>query len=121
MEKRYVVEIGMGVDQHGHRGDPTSAAVKAVNNAISNISLCGISEILDLRDAGEMIVDVLIGTPFSEKLGEEKVLEAIPLGKKRLKAVEGGLIARGVQVNSMGDDSADILVVNAAVTVSFDL
>ena len=76
---------------------------------------------LTFRSAGEMIVDVLIGTPFPEKLDEEKVLEAIPLGKKRLKAVEGGLIARGVQVNSMGDDSADILVVNAAVTVSFDV
>ena len=49
------------------------------------------------------------------------MLEALPLGKKRLKAIEGGLIARGVQVNSMGDDSPDIVVVNAAITVSFDL
>jgi len=31
MEKRYVVEIGMGVDQHGHRGDPTDAAIKAIH------------------------------------------------------------------------------------------
>ncbi len=121
MEKRYVVEIGMGVDQHGHRGNPTGAAIKAVNNAISNISLCGISEILSLRDPGQMIVDVLIGTPFPENLDEEKVLEAIPLGKRRLKVVEGGLTARGVQLKLLGDDSADILVVNAAVTVSFDL
>ena len=121
MEKRYVVEIGMGVDQHGHRGNPTGAAIKAVNNAISTISLCGILEILNLRDPGQMSVDVLIGTPFPEKLDVKKVLEAIPLGKKRLKAVEGGLIARGVQLTSLGDDSADILVVNAAVTVSFDL
>jgi uncharacterized protein (TIGR02058 family) len=121
MEKRYVVEIGMGVDQHGHRGNPTGAAIKAVNNAISTISLCGILEILNLRDPEQMSVDVLIGTPFPEKLDVKKVLEAIPLGKKRLKAVEGGLIARGVQLTSLGDDSADILVVNAAVTVSFDL
>ena len=121
MKKRYVVEIGMGVDQHGHRGDPTDAAIKAIHNAISNISLCGISEVLNLGDPGEMIVDVLLGAPFPQNVDEEKVLEAIPFGKKRLKAIEGGLIARGVQLKSLGDDSADILIVNAAITVSFDL
>jgi len=121
MNKRYAVEIGMGVDQHGHKGDPTGAAIKAINNAISNISLCGVSEILNLGDPGEMIVDVLIGTPFPQNVDEEKVLEVIPFGKKRLKAVEGGLVARGVQLKSLGDDSADILIVNAAITVSFDL
>jgi uncharacterized protein (TIGR02058 family) len=121
MEMRYIVEIGMGVDQHGHKGDPTGAAIKAIDDAISNICLCGISEILNLSDPGEMIVDVLIGAPFPHHVDQEKVLEAIPFGKKRLKAVEGGLIARGVQLKSLGDGSADILIVNAAVTVSFDL
>ncbi len=121
MKKRYVVEIGMGVDQHGHRGDPTGAAIRAINSAIYNISLCGISEILNLSDPREMIVDVLIGTPFPHNVDEEKVLEAIPFGRKRLKAIEGGLIARGVQLKSLGDDSADILIANAAITVSFDL
>ncbi len=121
MEKRYVVEIGLGVDQHGHKGDPTDAAIKAIHNAISNISLCGISEILDFSDPGEMIIDVLLGTPFPQNVDEEKVLEAIPFGTKHVKAVEGGLIARGVQLKSLGDDSADILIANAAITVSFDL
>jgi uncharacterized protein (TIGR02058 family) len=121
MEKRYVVQMGMGVDQHGHKGDPTRAAIKAINNAISNNSLCGISEVLNLSGPGNMIVDVLIGTPYPKEMDEEKVLEAIPFGKKRLKAVEGGLVARGVQLKSLGDDSAEILIVNAAVTVSFDL
>ena len=121
MKKRYVVEIGMGVDQHGHKGDPTDAAIKAIHNAISNISLCGISEILNLSDPGEMIVDVLIGAPFLQNLDKEKVLETIPFGRKYLKAVEGGLIARGIQLKSLGDDSEDILIVNAAITVSFDL
>ncbi|NIS63201.1 MAG: hypothetical protein GTO13_21670 [Proteobacteria bacterium] len=121
MEKRYVVEIGMGVDQHGHRGDPTDAAIKAVRNAISNISLCGISEILNLSDPGEMIVDVLLGAPFPQNVDEEQVLEAIPFGSKRLRVVEGGLIGRGVQLKSLGDDSEDILIVNAAITVSFNL
>jgi uncharacterized protein (TIGR02058 family) len=121
MEKRYVVEIGMGVDQHGHKGDPTSAAIKAVRNAISNVCLCGISEILNLSGPGEMVVDVLIGTPFPQNVDEGKVLEAIPFGRKRVKAVEGGMRARGVQLTSLGDDSADILIANAAVTVSFDI
>jgi uncharacterized protein (TIGR02058 family) len=121
MEKRYVVEIGMGVDQHGHKGDPTSAAIKAVRNAISDVCLCGISEILNLSGPGEMVVDVLIGTPFPQNVDAGKVLEAIPFGRKRLKAVEGGLVARGVQLTSLGDDSADILIANAAVTVSCDI
>lgn len=121
MERRYVVEIGMGVDQHGHKGDPTEAAMRAVRNAISNVCLCGISEILELGGPGAMIVDVLIGAPFHEKVNEERVLGAIPFGRKRLKAVEGGLVARGVQVESLGDESSDILIVDAAVTVSFDL
>mgnify|MGYP001467745957 CR=1 FL=1 len=111
----------MGVDQHGHRRDHTDAAIKAIRSAISNISLCGIWEILNLSDPGEMIVDVLIGAPFRKNLDEERVLEAIPFGRKRLKAAEGGLIDRGVQLKSLGDDSEDILVVNAAITVSFDL
>jgi len=120
MEKRFVVEIGMGVDQHGHRGDPTNAAIKAVRNAVSDICLCGISEILNLRDPMKMLVDVLISAPFAGRVDEKKVLEAIPFGTKRLKAVEGGMIAKGVQLGSLGDDSADILIANAAVTVSFD-
>lgn len=121
MEKRYAVEMGMGVDQHGHKGDPTDAAIKAVRNAISNVCLCGISEILKLSGPREMVVDVLIGAPFPERVNEEKVLGAIPFGRKRLKAVEGGLVARGVQLELLGDESSDMLVVNAAVTVSFDL
>jgi uncharacterized protein (TIGR02058 family) len=121
MEKRYVVEIGMGVDQHGHKGDPTGAAIKAVRNAISDVCLCGISEILNFSGPREMVVDVLIGTPFPQNVDEGKVLEAIPFGRKRVRAVEGGLIARGVQLTSLGDDSADILIANAAVTVSFDI
>jgi uncharacterized protein (TIGR02058 family) len=121
MEKRYVVEMGMGVDQHGHKGDPTEAAMKAVRNAISKVCLCGISEILELGGPEEMIIDVLIGAPFPEKVNEERVLGAIPFGRKCLKAIEGGLVVRGVQVGSLGDTSSDILIVNAAVTVSFDL
>jgi uncharacterized protein (TIGR02058 family) len=121
MEKRYVIEIGLGVDQHGHKGDPTGAAIRAIHNAISNVGLCGIFEILNLSDPNEMIVDVLLGTPFPENLDEERVMESIPFGTKRVKAVKGGLIARGVQLKSLGDESADILIVNAAVTVSFDL
>jgi uncharacterized protein (TIGR02058 family) len=121
MKKRYVVEIGVGVDQHGHKGDTTDAAIKAVRSAISNVSLCGISEILNLSDPGEMIVDVLIGTPFPGNMDDERVMEAIPFGRKSVKAVEGGLIARGVQLKSLGDQSPDIVIVNAAVTVSFDL
>ncbi len=44
--KKFIVEMGMGIDQHGQ--DPTNAARKAVKDAISRSCLCGLVEVARL-------------------------------------------------------------------------
>ena len=51
--KRYVVEFGMGLDIHGQ--DAGKAAQKAVKDAVSRSCLCGLSEVLGLRDFNEEV------------------------------------------------------------------
>ncbi|MBD3340886.1 MAG: hypothetical protein GF353_17390, partial [Candidatus Lokiarchaeota archaeon] len=63
-------------------------------------------------------VDVLIGAPYPENINEKKVLRAIPFGKRTLKVVKGGLIARGIKIEELGDVSDEMIICNAAVTVS---
>ena len=121
MKKRMIVEMGFGVDQHGHENNPTKAAIKAVKDAISNNCLPGVREIIDLKDPNKMLVDILIGCPYPDKINEKKVLRAAPFGKKSLKVVEGGLIVEGIRIPELGDDSPNMIIANAAVTVSFDL
>ena len=41
--KRYLIEIGTGVDMHG--GDMTGAALKAVKDAMSHCCMAGVREI----------------------------------------------------------------------------
>ena len=33
--KRFITQIGQGVDQHGHNDDCTNAAIKAIKNALN--------------------------------------------------------------------------------------
>jgi len=120
-EQRFVLQLGMGTDQHGHDNDCTNAAIKAIKNAISNNCLTGLSEICGLKkpeDISRMKVHVKIGAPYPEKLDEKKVLKAIPFGQKSIKVVQGGLIAKGIMIEELGDTSDQIIVCNAAVTVS---
>jgi len=120
-EKRFITQIGMGVDQHGHHDDCSNAAFKAIKNAISTNCLTGLIEICGLKepqDLKKMIVHVKIGVPFPERIDERKVLKAIPLGQKSIEIVKGGLVVPGIQINELGDTSDNIIVCNAAVTVS---
>ncbi|MHA1273569.1 MAG: Lin0512 family protein [Promethearchaeota archaeon] len=119
--KRFIVQIGMGVDQHGHDNDCTKAAQKAIKNAISNNCLTGLLEICNMKDPKELLsmkVHVKIGAPFPEKINKEKVLKAVPFGIKSIEVVKGGLIAKGVKIEELGDTSDNIIICNAAVTVS---
>jgi uncharacterized protein (TIGR02058 family) len=119
--KKYINQIGMGVDQHGHDNDCTNAAVKAIKNAISNNCLTGLSEICGLNEPKDLLrmkVHVKIGAPYPDKIDEEKVLKAIPFGGKTIEVVHGGLIANGIMIKELGDTSDNIIVCNAAVTVS---
>ncbi len=119
--KRFITQIGVGVDMHGHNDDCTNAAIKAVKNAISNNSLDGLSEIIGLKKPKDLLnikVHVKTGAPYPENVNERKILKAIPFGEKSLEVVYGGLIAQGVMIKELGDNSDKIIVCIAAVTVS---
>jgi uncharacterized protein (TIGR02058 family) len=123
-EKRFIVQIGSGTDQHGHENDCTQAAKKAIKNAISNNCLTGLLEICNLTTPKELLgmkVHVKIGAPFPETINKEKVLKAIPFGEKSIEVVKGGLIAKGIQIEALGDTSDKMLICNASVTVSVDI
>jgi uncharacterized protein (TIGR02058 family) len=110
----------MGIDLHGQ--DPTQAARRAVRDAIAENCLCGLSEIIDMKNPNkEMYVDVLIACPRSDDVDKEAVLEELPFGIKAIEVKEGGMLAPGLFVPQLGDESPDALVANASVTVSVEM
>lgn len=118
-KKRYIIELGTGVDLHGQ--DYTEAARKAVKDAISNQCLCGLSEIMNLKDPSKMMVDVIVAASEPEKVDGEAVLEALPFGEKTIDIREGGMTVPGLMAESLGDKTDTIVLVNASVTVSLEV
>ena len=115
MLKRYIVEFGTGVDLHG--GDVTKAAKKAVKDAVSHCCLCGIEEIIGVKNFDKgMQLAIKIGSPNPENIDKDALLSVIPFGKAEIEVVEGGLSFRGLSVPSLGEGST-IVIVNAAITV----
>lgn len=117
--KKFIMEIGMGMDQHGQ--DPTNAARKAVKDAVSRSCLTGLLEIARLDDVNQMIVDVLVACPRAAEVDREQVLAALPFGQRRIEVVEGGMVARAVYQPELGDTSDEAYIANAAVTVWVDM
>lgn len=113
--RRFIVEWGTGADLHGQ--DATKAACRAVQDAISRRCLCGLVEILHLQDLNAMRVDVIVAVPMPEQVQPEAVLSVIPFGRKTLQVVPGGMKAPGLYQPELGDQSSDMIVANAAVTV----
>ena len=62
--KPMVLEFGMGVDVHGD--DPTTAACRAVSDAIRHSSLPFFREVRER--GGKMLVDVTIGVPNAARV-----------------------------------------------------
>lgn len=116
MKRRYIVEIGIGLDLHG--GDVTKASKKAVKDAISHSCLCGLAEILEVADMNnDLDVEVNIACPRPEKVRPEEVAAVIPFGNVRInEIVKGGLETRGLHVESLGEGD-QIIVAIASVTV----
>lgn len=117
--KRFVIEFGMGLDQHGQ--DPTRAACKAVKDAVARSCLAGLLEIVRLREVNDMLVDIQIACPHPEKVDRGAVLEALPFGRKQLTLHEGGMVAHGLFQPELGDTTDETYIANATITVWVDV
>lgn len=113
--RRFILEFGMGVDQHGQ--NPTRAACKAVKDAVARSCLAGMIEIARLKDVNEMIVDIHVAVPHADQVDSQKVLEALPFGQKKISITEGGMIAHGLLQPELGDQTDETFIANAAITV----
>jgi len=114
-QKRLVIEMGMGVDQHGQ--DPTTAAARAVRNAIAHNALPGVWEVAGLDHPNQMIVQVQVAVPYADQVRENEVLAVLPFGQKTLTVTEGGMIVQGKAIASLQDKNDEMLIAVAAVTV----
>jgi uncharacterized protein (TIGR02058 family) len=115
MRKRFVIEMGMGIDQHGQ--DPTVAAARAVRNAIAHNALPGVWEVAGLEHPNQMIVEVQVAVPFPEQVRQEEVLAVLPFGQKSLALVPGGMVVAGRAIAELNDKNDDMYIAVAAVTV----
>ncbi|MEM1368950.1 MAG: Lin0512 family protein [Cyanobacteria bacterium P01_H01_bin.15] len=115
VQKRLIIEMGMGIDQHGQ--EPTIAAARAVHNAIAHNALPGVWEVAGLAHPNEMIVEVQVGVPFPEQVDEAAVLAVLPFGQKRLAVEQGGMIVAGRAIPELDDKNDDMYLAVAAVTV----
>jgi uncharacterized protein (TIGR02058 family) len=117
--KRLLIEIGTGIDQHNQ--DVTHAAQKAVRDAITRNYLTGLRELAGVTSPDQMIVKVLIAAPRPEEVDKEKVLSSLPFGRKSIEVVQGGmLIDGGLPLKELNENSGEIVLVNAAITVGIE-
>jgi len=108
--KRYVTEMGMGVDVHGR--DYTNAAKRAVSDAIRHSSLHFFDAIGKVRS--DMQIKLIIGVTNPEAVDAQAVAAELPYGTVSVEVTPGGLEVP----NEAGDDA--IVIANAAVIVHFD-
>lgn len=116
--KRLIIEMGMGIDQHGQ--EPTVAAARAVRNAIANNALPGIWEVAGLDHPDQMIVEVKVAVPYPEQVRQDEVLSVLPFGQKSLTVESGGMVVPGRAIAELNDKNDEMLIAVAAVTVSVD-
>lgn len=111
MIKRWVTEMGMGVDVRGR--DYTKAARRAVFDALRHSSLNLFDAAGKSRD--EMHVDVLIGCAEPEAVDLDAVAEEVPYGVVSVRAEKGGLDVPPVAPDGTGG----VTMACAAILVGF--
>ncbi|ROQ90940.1 Lin0512 family protein [Desulfosoma caldarium] len=116
--KRFIVELGTGADLHGE--DVTKAACRAVRDAIGRSCLCGLVEILGLERLEEVQVEILVACPDPDRVDREAVAAEVPIGRKTVRVMFGGMTAPGLCVDRFAKGCDRIVVANVALTVSVD-
>ena len=113
--KRFIVEIGTGIDLHGKNA--TKAACRAVRDAVSRSCLCGIVEVLGIQDLNALDVEIVVAVPRPGGVDLDKVMAEVPIGRKTARALEGGMMVKGLCVAQFAADFDQVMVANAAITV----
>jgi uncharacterized protein (TIGR02058 family) len=106
LKKRYITEMGMGVDVHGR--DYTAAAERAVTDAIHHSSLHFFKHLG--KTARDMQIDLMIGVPEPDRVDQARVAAALPYGTVTVTVHKGGL-------EIPTEDGDAIVVANAGVVV----
>jgi uncharacterized protein (TIGR02058 family) len=107
--KRYLTEMGMGVDVHG--GDYTKAAKRGVSDAIRHSSINFFPHIDYTRDDMQLIVKV--GAQKPELIDQQAVANEFPYGNVTIETELGGL-------DVLAENGEDLMVVvNVVVLVCF--
>jgi uncharacterized protein (TIGR02058 family) len=109
----------MGVDVHGQ--DITSAALRAVKNAIHYNSMPGIRSVLPENCLDIMKVNVKLAVPCDkENLDITAVKEAFPYGKVTVEVMDGGMkTTSGIVLEEKGDKNDMMYIVVATVEVGY--
>lgn len=108
--KRYLTEMGMGVDVHG--GDYTKAAKRAVSDAIRHSSINFFPHIEYTKD--DMQLRVKIAAQKPELIDKDAVAAEFPYGTVTIEPEFGGL-------DVLAENDQDLMViVNAVVLVCFE-
>lgn len=109
--KRYLIEIGTGVDMHG--GNMTGAAVKAVKDAMSHCCMAGVREIHGMGPA-DIALRIKVCCPKPEELDLNALREPVRFyDDVEIVPAQGGAAERGLYAPEMGD--GDTLTVAVAV------
>ena len=108
--KRYLTEMGMGVDVHG--GDYTKAAKRGVSDAIRHSSINFFPHIEQQREDMQLIVKV--GAQKPELVDKLAVAKEFPYGNVSVEVELGGL-------DMPAENGQDLMVlVNVIVLVCFE-
>jgi uncharacterized protein (TIGR02058 family) len=108
---RVILELGSGNDLHG--SDYTTAALRAVQDALHHSSLAFVRSLK--IDRTKLDVDVTIGVQKPEMVDLAKIKASLPVGNVTVKAVKGGLDVADPENN----DPA--VIASAAIAVRIDL
>ncbi|MGM0396782.1 MAG: Lin0512 family protein [Bacillota bacterium] len=113
---RFIIEFGLGVDFHGQ--DVTRAAEKAVLDAVSKSCLCGLEEVVGINNLNEGVgVNVTIAVARPEEVDIERIKKCLPVGKKTIKTIQGGMTVPGLFIPDFGDKDSSIEAALACVEV----
>ena len=115
MWKRYLVEFGTGVDLHGM--NVMEAARRAVKDAISHCCMCGLIDVLGMKDMkNDMRIQLKIAAPKPDEIDPEPLKKLLIANTVDVEVVKGGMLLSGLHVDDFGGGD-QIVMVNAGITV----